>query len=103
MDYEKYLKEVIGLAKQLKNKSTGKTYPAPVNTTAKQAIYDNFSQDIDWIARLDEAIKTYKPDGYIGNIMKERELMRTIKPLSDEKNLDIDRLFGLIKLQKEYQ
>ena len=103
LDYEKYLKEVIGLAKKLKNKSTGKTYPTPVNTTAKQAIYDNFSQDIDWIARLDEAIKKYKPDGYIGNIMKERELMRTIKPLSDEKDVDIDKLFRLIKLQKEYQ
>ena len=35
--------------------------------------------------------------------MKERELMRTIKPLSDEKDVDIDKLFRLIKLQKEYQ
>ena len=81
----------------------GKAYPVPVNTAAKQAIYDNFSQDIDWIARLDETIKTYKPDGYIGNKMKERELKRTIKPLSDEKNLDIDELFEFIKLQEDYQ
>lgn len=103
LDYEKYLKEVIKLAKQLQIKNTNNIYPQKINSDGKRAIYDNFSQDIDWIARLDETIKTYKSDGYIGNKMKERELMRTIKPLSDEKGVDIDKLFELIKLQEEYQ
>ena len=103
MDYEKYLKEVINLAEQLQIKNTNNIYPQKINSDGKRAIYDNFSQDIDWIARLDETIKTYKSDGYIGNKMKERELMRTIKPLSDEKGVDIDKLFELIKLQEEYQ
>ena len=103
LDYEKYLKEVINLAKQLQIKNTNNIYPPEINSGGKRAIYDNFSQDIDWIARLDETIKTYKSDGYIGNKMKERELKRAIKPLSDEKNLDIDELFELIKLQEDYQ
>ena len=103
LDYEKYLKEVINLAKQLQIKNTNNIYPPEINSDGKRAIYDNFSQDIDWIARLDETIKTYKSDGYIGNKMKERELMRTIKPLSNEKGVDIDKLFELIKLQEEYQ
>ena len=103
LDYEKYLKEVINLAKQLQTKNTNNIYPPEINSDGKRAIYDNFSQDIDWIARLDETIKTYKSDGYIGNKMKERELMRTIKPLSDEKGVDIDKLFELIKLQEDYQ
>ena len=103
LDYEKYLKEVINLAEQLQIKNTNNIYPPEINSDGKRAIYDNFSQDIDWIARLDETIKTYKSDGYIGNKMKERELMRTIKPLSDEKGVDIDKLFELIKLQEEYQ
>ena len=103
LDYEKYLKEVINLAKQLQTKNTNNIYPPEINSDGKRAIYDNFSQDIDWIARLDETIKTYKSDGYIGNKMKERELKRAIKPLSDEKNLDIDELFELIKLQEGYQ
>ena len=103
LDYEKYLKEVINLAKQLQTKNTNNIYPPEINSDGKRAIYDNFSQDIDWIARLDETIKTYKPDGYIGNKMKERELKRVIKPLTDEKDLDINELFELIKLQEDYQ
>ena len=103
MDYEKYLKEVINLAKQLQTKNTNNIYPPEINSDGKRAIYDNFSQDIYWIARLDETIKTYKPDGYIGNKMKERELKRVIKPLTDEKDLDINELFELIKLQEDYQ
>jgi type I site-specific deoxyribonuclease, hsdR family len=103
LDYEKYLKEVINLAKQLQIKNTNNIYPPEINSDGKRAIYDNFSQDIGWIARLDETIKTYKSDGYIGNKMKERELKRVIKPLTDEKDLDINELFELIKLQVDYQ
>ena len=35
--------------------------------------------------------------------MKECELKRVIKPLTDEKDLDINELFELIKLQEDYQ
>lgn len=103
LEYEKYLKEVINLAKQLKTKNTDETYPLEINSVGKRAIYDNFNQDVDWVERLDKAIKKYKPDGYIGNILKERSLKNAIKPLSDEKSVNLDKLFELIKLQEDYQ
>lgn len=103
LEYEKYLKEVINLAKQLKTKDIDKAYPLEINSAGKRAIYDNFNQDVDWVERLDKAIKKYKPDGYIGNTMKERSLKNAIKQLSDEKSVNLDKLFELIKLQEDYQ
>ncbi|MGB2552222.1 type I restriction endonuclease subunit R [Campylobacter sp. MOP51] len=103
LEYEKYLKEVINLAKQLKTKDIDKAYPLEINSAGKRAIYDNFNQDVDWVERLDKAIKMHKPDGYIGNTMKERSLKNAIKQLSDEKSVNLDKLFELIKLQEDYQ
>ena len=51
---------------------------------------------------LDHAIQTNKQDGYLTNKMKQKRLKAQLKPLTDEKGLDIDEVFELIIKQTEY-
>ena len=101
IDYKKYLEEMALLAKLVK-KPQGSNYPNEINTPGKQALFDNFSQDVDWVGRLDHAIQTNKLDGYLTNKMKQKRLKAQLKPLIDEKDLDIDEVFELIIKQVEY-
>lgn len=101
VDYKKYLEEMARLAEQVK-RPQGSNYPKEINTPGKQAIFDNFSQDTDWVLSLDHAIQTNKQDGYLTNKMKQKRLKAQLKPLTDEKGLDIDEVFELIIKQTEY-
>lgn len=101
IDYKKYLEEMARLAEQVK-RPQGSNYPKEINTPGKQAIFDNFSQDTDWVLSLDHAIQTNKQDGYLTNKMKQKRLKAQLKPLTDEKGLDIDEVFELIIKQTEY-
>lgn len=101
VDYKKYLEEMARLAEQVK-RPQGSNYPKEINTPGKQAIFDNFSQDTDWVLSLDHAIQTNKQDGYLTNKMKQKRLRAQLKPLTDEKGLDIDEVFELIIKQTEY-
>ena len=101
IDYKKYLEEMARLAEKVK-RSQDSNYPKEINTPGKQALFDNLSQDVDWVERLDHAIQTNKQDGYLTNKMKQKRLKAQLKPLADEKGLNIDEVFELIIRQAEY-
>ncbi len=43
--YEKYLAEIVELARKVNNPAAGATYPATIDTAAKRALYDNLGKD----------------------------------------------------------
>jgi len=44
-DYEKYLADIVALAKKAQNPTEGATYPASLNSPAKRALYDNLAKN----------------------------------------------------------
>jgi type I restriction enzyme, R subunit len=100
LDYEKYLKSIVELAKKVQNPANSVTYPTAINTSAKRALYDNLGEDVDLVTVLDEEIKATKKDGWRGNRIKEREVAYVIiKHVPEDQ---VDDILELVKNQPEY-
>ena len=67
-NYEKYLAEIVALAKQVVNPST-KIYPAAINTGPKQALFDNLDKN----EVLAIAIDAEDPRGQKGQLAREQD------------------------------
>lgn len=104
IDYKKYLEKVKELADKVINPSGGTTtsYPASVNTRAKQALFDNLGEDEALCIVVDAVIRHTKEDGWNGNMMKERKLSIAIKKELGAKADKIDEIMELVKHQYEY-
>ena len=64
-------------------------------------MYDNLDQNEDIATKIDYEIYHTKKDSWRGNKIKEREVKYAIgKYISDSDELD--RIFDLVKNQKEY-
>ena len=101
VEYEAYLARVVELARQVQAPGTGTVYPAVVNTSAKQALYDNLDQDEALAVALDATIRATSKDGWRGNAVKEREVRRAIRQhISDEKV--VSRMLELVRSRREY-
>ncbi|AFZ45145.1 type I site-specific deoxyribonuclease, HsdR family [Halothece sp. PCC 7418] len=100
-DYETYLKQITELSKQVIQPNQSSNYPAPLDTAAKRALYDNLDQDEALALAIDQAIKTTKKDGWRGNRIKERQVRRAIKQHIDNEDT-LNRIFELAKKQNDY-
>ena len=104
ISYEKYLKRIEELSRQVVWPEEGGSYPEPIDTSAKQALYDNLGEDADLAVELDEAIRQTKKDDFRGNHFKEREVKRAIYEKlvhygAEDRTEDV---FDLVKNQNEY-
>ena len=102
IEYKEFLKEMIELAKKVKKPNT-KDYPANIDTQGKQAIFDNFAEDASWVVKVHNQIMTKKRDEWVGNRMKERELLKYLRDVLEQKNVNGQEFIDLIKRQGEYQ
>ena len=100
-DYEKYLAGIVDLAKKVKNPAWGTSYPASIDTAAKQALYDNLDKNEALASAIDAEIRKTKKDDWRGNKVKEKEVRNAIrKQIPDEGQVDL--IFDLVKNQHEY-
>jgi len=99
-DYEKYLTEIIELAKNVSQPDHFKSYPPTINTKAKQALYDNLDGDEQLSIVLDEAVRYTKKHNWRGDKLKEREIINVLKDHIPDK--DVHAIFELIKNQSDY-
>jgi type I restriction enzyme R subunit len=99
-DYEKYLQEIIELAKNVAEPEHSRSYPTSINTKAKQALYDNLNGDENLTMVLDEAVRYTKKHNWRGDKLKEREIINVLKDHLPSK--DIDSIFDIIKNQSDY-
>jgi type I restriction enzyme R subunit len=99
-DYEKYLQEIIELAKNVAEPEHSKSYPKAINTKAKQALYDNLGGDENLTMVLDEKVRYTKKHNWRGDKLKEREIINILKDHLNSK--DIDSIFDIIKNQSDY-
>jgi type I restriction enzyme R subunit len=101
LDYQAYLARIVELAKQVQNPAESSRYPSSLNTPARRALYDNLSENEALAIALDKEIRRTKKDGWRGNKIKEREVLRVVrKHTLDE--AEALRIWEIVKHQNEY-
>lgn len=103
IEYEEYLKRIAILAKQAKHPEESANYPVSINTKAKRALYDNLGQDEKKAISVHKAISDNRPDGFRGNLIKERKIKIEIKKvLPNSSEEELNNILEIIKNQDEF-
>ncbi|HDL89635.1 MAG TPA: hypothetical protein ENG14_01885 [Thermodesulforhabdus norvegica] len=123
LEYKEYLKRIVELTKKVKQPETGSSYPEVINRPALRALYDNLElvatrevkeAQANWGERpgvdtraeralaLDQAIRSIKKDDWRGNKFKEREVRSAIRSVLGDNSELVDRIFEIVKNQREY-
>ncbi|PEN09583.1 restriction endonuclease subunit R [Longimonas halophila] len=104
ISYENYLKRIEELSRQVVQPEKGSSYPDKIDTSAKQALYDNLGEDADLAEDIDETLRQVKKDGWHGNHFKEREVKRAIyeKLVNYGAEDRTEEIFDLVKNQSDY-
>lgn len=102
IEYKEYLRKIKELADKVMKPTKNSIYPKSINSRAKQALFDNLSNDEVMAISIDAVIKATKEDGWKGNMMKERKLRIAIKQALGSKESMIDEIMELVKHQDEY-
>lgn len=100
LKYEEYLKKIAELAKMVEE-GASPDIPIALNSPGKRALYNNLEQDEQLALRLDEAIRTVRPDGWRGNPQKEKVIKRELYSILKDDD-EVERVFSIIRNQKEY-
>jgi type I restriction enzyme R subunit len=98
--YEAYLKRIGDLIKNLVQ-GKGDSTPPSLDTPGRRALYNNLGGNEELALKIDEAVKTHKPDGWRGVEPKERTIKAAIYAIVNDED-EVERLFTIIKAQKEY-
>ncbi len=104
-EYEKYLKRIIELIRQIKMPNATNLYPSRLNTSARRNLFDNLGKNEELAIKLDEKIMNTKKADWKGHKIKEREVYNVITKFIEEnevKEPSAEYIFELVKNQKEY-
>ena len=111
IEYEEYLKSIAELTKKVEAGHADDT-PEPLKyNPALRAIYHNLKQpeapgEGDFVLALaqqiDETIKHVRPDGWRGIQARENVIKAALLPLLENDVSEVERIFLVIKAQKEY-
>ena len=123
LDYQAYLRRIVELSRQARSPESRSSYPATMRTAALRALYDNLegiappalrerpsrvtapespSSREERALALDAAIRRVKKADWRGNRFKEREVRNAIRDELGEGDALVDRMFELVKAQREY-
>jgi len=98
--YEEYLKRIAELAKQVQA-GHAENIPARLNTPGLRALYNNLNEDEELAVRIDEAVKTKRPDGWRGVLARENVIKGALYEVLQDPD-EVERIFLIIKHQQEY-
>lgn len=98
--YEAYLKRIGDLIKNLVQ-GKGDLTPPGLDTPGKRALYNNLGGNEELALKIDDAVRTHKPDGWRGVEPKERAIKAAMYAVVNNED-EVERLFTIIKAQKDY-
>ena len=104
-DYEKYLKRIVELSRNVKKPSQSKQYPSSINTGAKRALYDNLGENEVLANELDISIMKTKKDGWKNHKIKKQKVRYVIGEVLKRHNVtkpDTEYILNLATEQKDY-
>jgi len=100
LEYEKYLAEMIVLAGKVQ-KPNGSTYPKPLDTPAKRALYDNLGKDEELALAVYAAVEINRQDDFRGNSKKLKLVRFAIKAILKDEKLT-EQILELVINQSEF-
>lgn len=103
LEYKDYLAELLDQAAKLAKGESETAYPPWATDGARRALMDFLAPDVDLAIAVDEAIRTTKPDSWVGSALKERKVKRAIKAALPDDFDRLDDLFELAKARHEYR
>jgi len=101
ISYREYLKEIVELARKVKNPSSGDSYPPTIQTATQRALYDNLERNAPLAETVDEQIRNNLQDDWRNNRVKTRKVKLAIKSVLNDDHLT-DIILELAKHQSEY-
>ncbi|MBS0308776.1 MAG: HsdR family type I site-specific deoxyribonuclease [Proteobacteria bacterium] len=123
LEYEAYLQRIAELAKKVSVGVEDGTPDILKRSAALRALYDNLQanhssfrgaaqertpydagQDglLDLALQIDETVKRTRPDDWRGNTPRENTIKAALLPLLENNIEEVERIFAIIKAQKEY-
>jgi type I restriction enzyme R subunit len=101
ISYEEFLKRMAEAVRQVQSGKADDT-PKRLNTPAKRALYNNLNKNEELALKIDELVRRIKPDAFRGNKTKENVIKKALYYLLDQNIERVERVFLIIKAQKEY-
>jgi type I restriction enzyme R subunit len=102
IEYQKYLAEIVALAKKVKDPMAGSVNPE-INTPALRALYDNLGEDVGLALTVNEAIMNSREADWRGHFQKEKRIKNAIRvAMPDIEDEELKSLFEIIKNQHDY-
>ena len=98
--YEDYLKRIAALASKL-DVGHDEGTPETLNTPGRRALYNNLNNNEDLALKIDETVKRVRPDGWRGELARERVIKAALYGLL-QNEAEVERIFLIIKQQREY-
>ena len=97
LEYEKYLKKIESLAKQVNPENRKNLYPPAIDTVTKQSLYDLLKDETRTLA-LESDITASIEENWKGNIIKERKVRYAItEHIKDQET--IEQIMEMLKNQ----
>ena len=91
-EYQKYLKNIEELCKEINKKFNNSEYPNKINTKPRMAFYDLLENNEELAIKIDTTIIENKEDEWKGNLMKERMLKTHIKNALEKEKIEGDSI-----------
>ncbi len=104
LEYKAYLEKIMELARKVKTLGSDSTkYSSAVNTPAKRSLCDNLDGNEQQALAVDRAVRMTKKANFVGNRMKEREIVNAVREVLDVKyHTKMDLIMDIVRNQSEY-
>ena len=100
LEYEAYLEKIAEIAKRVQAGQADEI-PEALKTPGQRALYNNLGQDEALALRIDETVKTVRPDGWRGMQAKERIIKAALYGVVQDE-AEVERIFAILVQQTEY-
>ncbi len=100
LEYEAYLEKIAELAKRVQAGQADET-PESLGTPGRRALYNNLGQDEVLALRIDETVKTVRPDAWRGMQAKENVIKAALYGVLQDQG-EVERIFAILAQQPEY-
>ena len=102
--YKEMIAKLISKIKEVRGK-TKPNYPSDINTSGKQALYDNLEKDEELALAVHDAVVTYAKHGWRDNSVpaKMKQVRKAVRyALHGKDDEKISEIMSIISAQKEY-
>lgn len=93
IEYKKFLKEIMELAKELK---AGKDVDPRINTELKKALFDNLAKDIEFALAVYDVIEANAQIGFRENAMRKKKLKKAIEKAIEGTSFTADSILDIV-------